>query len=419
MRFLRSSFEKAAHFASWSTHALFGGFRAARRELSGSRAPRPTPWAISFLVTARCMLKCQHCFYHYATSTPATELTLDEYRALSRHLGPFTVGLFCGGEPYLRPDLGEIISLLRRNHGVPLAATTTNGQLQSSVVSQTEAILRADRLKPFGVGFSMDGPQEIHDEIRGKGSFERTLRTYREMKKLARHHPNLSLTVTTVVNAINQHVAADFVRWSARELAPSSSCVLLVRQDPRAGESLKAVDLARYREAQEAAVGSMRGGPLWRRLRPDAAYLEAVARHVEETRVSGSRSFHCWAGVNGALIDPVGMVQVCEVFPEHGLGQIGSLRDVEMDFGALWSSPRADAMRAHVNHHAACATCTHETMGHATSLPFSPNLGRLAGLLRRGRLDLTSPARGENRSIASGPALVPVERLRQRPSATP
>ncbi len=380
MRPLVASLRRVSDVASWASYALYGGFLAAARERRGAhapsahRTPRGTPWAISFLVTARCMLKCQHCFYHYATSTPETELSFDEYRALSRHLDKFTVALFCGGEPYLRPDLGETIAMLRKNHGVPIAATTTNGQLQASVLAQTEAILRADRWKPFGVGLSMDGPQEVHDVIRGKGSFDRTLRTYRELQRLGRHYPNLSLTVTTVVNSINQHVAADFVRWAAAELRPSSQCVLLVRQSPRAGDFLKEVDLDRYREAQTAAVHAMRSGALWRRLRPDALYFDAVSRHVAQTRVTGSRSFHCWAGVNGALIDPMGMVQVCEVFPEQpGVGQIGSLREHGMDFAAIWNSPRADEMRALVNRHEACASCTHETMGHITSIPFTPN----------------------------------------------
>jgi MoaA/NifB/PqqE/SkfB family radical SAM enzyme len=361
------------------------------------------------------MLKCQHCFYHYATSTPETELSFDEYRAMSAHMGPFSVALICGGEPYWRPDLGEIISMLRKNHGVPLAANTSNGQLTSSVVNQTVAILRADRYKPFGVGLSMDGPREIHDEIRGKGSFERTQRTFRELKKLQKHYPNLNLTVTTVVNRINQHHAAGFVRWAARELEPNALCVLLVRQGPRAGESLKEVELDNYRAAQEAAVSSMRSASRWGRLRPDAAYLEAVAKHVAATRVHGAKTFHCWAGVNGALIDPLGMVQVCEVFPEHGLGQVGSLRDWGMDFDGLWNSPAADAMRAHVNTHAACADCTHETMGHATSLPFSPNW--VWSLQKRVR---PAPRAAAPAAIASH-APIPVERLRARrePVATP
>jgi len=407
---LTSTYDKLSHAASWSSYALYGGFLATYRELTGQyRAggrARPTPWAISFLVTARCMLKCQHCFYHYATSTPETELSLDEYRAMSAHMGPFTVALVCGGEPYWRPDLGEIISMLRKNHGVPLAATTTNGQLTSSVLTQTEAILRADRYKPFGVGLSMDGPREIHDEIRGKGSFDRTVRTFRELKKLKRHYPNLSLTTTTVVNRINQHQAADFVRWSARELEPDNLCVLLVRQGPRGGASLKDVDLGNYRAAQDAAVSAMRGASRWGRLRPDAAYLEAVGKHVAATRTHGSRSFHCWAGVNGALIDPLGMVQVCEVFPEHGLGQVGSLREWGMRFDALWNSPAADAMRAHVNAHPACADCTHETMGHATSLPFSPNwLWSLRERARGPRPTPPAPTRD---------APIPVDRLRAR-----
>ncbi|MBK8259276.1 MAG: radical SAM protein [Polyangiaceae bacterium] len=410
MSTLISSLSKIAHVASWSTFAVFGGLLPALRERAADQFPtlrsthRSTPWAISFLVTARCMLKCQHCFYHYATSTPETELSLDEYRTLSRSLNKFTVGLFCGGEPYMRPDLGEIIILLRKNHGVPLAATTTNGHLTASVVDQTQAILNADRYKPFGIGFSLDGPQEVHDLIRGRGSFDRTVRTLREVKRLQRHNPHLSITVTTVVNSINQHVVAEFEQWVARELSPTSQCVLLVRQNPRAGESLKKVDLTLYQQAQQAALQAMRASPQGR-FRPDALYLEAVARHVTETRLSGSRSFHCWAGINGALIDATGNVHVCEVLPEQpGIGQIGALRDYNLNFDALWNSPRADEMRALVNTHPVCADCTHETMGHATSLPFPPTW----------LWPFKASPKSKPHHIKSAPeGVIPVERLRR------
>ncbi|MCC6523762.1 MAG: radical SAM protein [Polyangiaceae bacterium] len=337
-------------------------------------AARRTPFAVSFLVTARCPLRCQHCFYHYATSSPETELTVDEYDALGQSLGPFPVALFCGGEPYLRPDLGELVLRVRRHAGAPLAATTTNGQLTDSIVTQTEAILRAEPRRPFTVGFSLDGPREVHDAIRGRGTFERALATYRECQRLARHYPCLSLTATTVVQALNHAAAAGFVRWAARELRPTAHAVLLARQSPRGGEGVKKVPLASYAAAQEAAVETMRAGSPWKRLRPDALYLEAVARHVTTTRATGRRSFHCLAGTHGALVDPVGQVQVCEQLAEQpGVGYLGNLREHGMDFGALWQSAEAARARALVNHHATCRDCTHETMGHATSLLFPPN----------------------------------------------
>ena len=354
--------------------AVSGLGSALRCAVSNVGTSQPTPWAMSFLVTARCGLRCKHCFYHYFKSTARDELTLDEYRRLSAGLGPFPVALFCGGEPFLRPDLGEIITLFRRNNGVHLASATTNGQHQRSVVTQVEAILADEPHKPFMLGISLEGRREVHDAIRGEGSFDKAVATFHACRELRSRYPNLSLTATTVVSTLNQHHAADFVRWAARELEPNSHCVLLVRQSPRDGEAMKEVDIAHYEEAQREAVAAMRRGPWHQRLRPDALYLEAVARHVAHTHRTGVRSFHCHAGRHGALIDPIGRVQVCEALAEvPSIGHIGTLRDHDMDFHALWRTLEAERARAMVNRAAPCRGCTHETMGHATSLPFPPN----------------------------------------------
>jgi MoaA/NifB/PqqE/SkfB family radical SAM enzyme len=348
--------------------------RLVRRMLAVRAGARPLPFAISFLVTARCVLRCRHCFYHYAQPNADDELTLAQYELLSRGLGRFPVALFCGGEPYLRPDFAEIVNLVRRRNGAPLSSATTNGQLTDEVVTSTEAIVRADRAKPFMLGISIEGPEEIHDHIRGPGTYAQALRTWAECRRLRRHYPNLVLSVTTVMSTLNEQHAPGFVRWAARALAPDAQVILLVRQDPRAGPGIKAVNLRLYREAQAEALRAMRADSWLGRLRPDAAYLAAVASHVARTQARGARSFHCWAGVHGAVIDPTGRVHVCEVLAEHAdVPALGSLREVGMSLGALWNGEAARRALELVNQHPACAACTHETMGHAASLVFPPN----------------------------------------------
>ena len=347
---------------------------AARRAWAVQRGERPGPTVVSFLVTSRCVLRCQHCFYHYARPSPEPELTLDEYDALSRGLGRFAVALFCGGEPYLRSDLGDIVRLVRRRNGAPLSSATTNGQLPSSVVRQTEAIVRDDPAKPFQLGVSIDGPPEIHDAIRGPGAFALAMQSWRECLALRRHYPNLQLAVTTVVSTLNQQVVAAFVRWARRELRPDAQVLLLARQHPRAGEGIKAVDVRRYREAQAEALRGMRSGGWLGRWRPDVAYLETVAWHVAQTHETGRRSFRCWAGVHGVVIDPVGRVHACEALAEDpDVPPLGSLREGGLSFDALWRGPACERVLGCVGRHSACRGCTHETMGHAASLIFPPN----------------------------------------------
>ena len=70
------------------------------------------PAELIFFVTSHCHLRCKHCFYHETLDRRGEgELTFDEYERLSEGLDDFLVGLFCGGEPFMRKNLAEIVRL--------------------------------------------------------------------------------------------------------------------------------------------------------------------------------------------------------------------------------------------------------------------------------------------------------------------
>jgi len=341
----------------------------------------PTPLAVSFLVTARCTLRCRHCFYHYAEGKAAEELTLEEYDRLSLHMGEFMAGLFCGGEPFIRRDLADLIEIFQGRNGLLMAGAATNGQLTDSVVEQTDRICRSRPRSLFSLSLSLDGFRDTHDHIRGTGAYDGALRTWNELRQMARRRPNLILSITTVISSLNQDEAPAFIRRASEDLKPAAVNVLLVRQQPRDGPALKNVDPRRYREAQEAALASGAGASRLRRIMPHAVFMGEAAGQVQRTMLSGRRSFHCHAGTHGAFIDFRGDVNACEVLAEHaGCRTMGNLRDFGMDFRALWACAQARRIRAQVNRHAACRACTHETMGLFPSLLFPPNrLGAIIG----------------------------------------
>lgn len=70
---------------------------------------------------------------------------------------------FTGGEPLLRPDIGELIAHVKSRGAT--CKLNTNGDL----VKQ-----RLDLLRPLDLlQISLDGPPEVHDPLRGKGSAQR------------------------------------------------------------------------------------------------------------------------------------------------------------------------------------------------------------------------------------------------------
>jgi MoaA/NifB/PqqE/SkfB family radical SAM enzyme len=116
-------------------------------------------------ITNRCTLRCKHCFV-YRDGNPNeqsgemdTPTMLGKLSELQRLHG-IQLMLWMGGEPLLRPDvLREGAKLFSRN------TVTSNGTLDLIELPNCTYVI------------SVDGPPELNDSIRGKGSFEKVMNT--------------------------------------------------------------------------------------------------------------------------------------------------------------------------------------------------------------------------------------------------
>lgn len=133
--------------------------------------PRYLPILIAF-VTYRCNLRCSFCgLCELRENTEKVELNTEEWRSVynsAERLGTLITSI-SGGEPLIRNDLEAIIEYATsKNISVHLC---TNGTLIDKD--------RAKSLREAGtktISFSLDSDiEEIHDSIRGKGQFRKTL----------------------------------------------------------------------------------------------------------------------------------------------------------------------------------------------------------------------------------------------------
>lgn len=329
-----------------------------------------TPLIISFLVTNKCNLRCKHCFYHETIDTGNVKdgLTIDEYRQLSLSMDNFLTGIFCGGEPFLREDFHEIIHIFQKNNKMMLADSASNGQLTHRIVSQVEKILQAAPRQSYSLGISLDGFKDTHNEIRGAGTFERALETWNACQTLKKYYPNFELYICTAMNTINENEMNDFIDWAMLHLKPDKISLIKTRQDPRAGEEIKAINLdnylsciktlEKYTHQQEPSILE----------KPQSYLLSSVNNYIYEGERCGNKIFTCYAGLHGGFIDYNGDVGVCEVLPS-----IGNLRDYNMNFQELWNNRAANERRNEVNCNQHCLQCTHESEGLLPSVYFSPN----------------------------------------------
>ncbi len=130
-------------------------------------------------ITHACNLRCVHCYQEdYSSHMPRDmmERVLEKfgrYTELLKLQGQINL---TGGEPLLHPDLFPIAEKIKRN-GHKLAVLT-NGTLIGEDTARRLAALR-----PLFVQVSLDGPERIHDAIRGRGAFEKAVRGIDRLKE--------------------------------------------------------------------------------------------------------------------------------------------------------------------------------------------------------------------------------------------
>ncbi len=127
-------------------------------------SPLPSLRYLELQLTGRCNLKCRHC---YLGVTGKTDLELETALGIAEEF--YSLGglrlLISGGEPLLYPRLAdflkEISSLKIRR------VLLTNGTL---IEKKNIDIIDVEEIQ-----FSLDGWEDGHDRLRGKGSFVKTI----------------------------------------------------------------------------------------------------------------------------------------------------------------------------------------------------------------------------------------------------
>jgi len=126
------------------------------------------PMAVTIAVTDRCQLDCFHCSA-VGRNKRGAEMSGKDIKKIvgeSLKLGVSCV-TFTGGEPLLRPDLEEFVSLVPREQAVALVFTNALALDEQRAASLKEA-------GAYGVHISLDSPDPAeHDRLRGRrGTFQ-------------------------------------------------------------------------------------------------------------------------------------------------------------------------------------------------------------------------------------------------------
>ena len=307
----------------------------------------PYDFIIQWHLTEKCNLHCKHC-YQAGASQPEMDFDLirgvvgeishmlqDWQEAYDLEFSPsFNV---TGGEPFLRADF---LNILEEMTGAGFDCyVLSNGTIITAERAQALAGLGVK-----GVQISLEGPAEIHDEIRGRGSFAASIRGIQNLLEAG-----VEVSVNATLSRFNAGASIELVRLAASLGVARLGCSRLVPWGQ--GQAMLPLMLepqevkALYEELFSLDVKGLEivsGDPI-------AAQMGLPADGEDQGDIPAGG---CAAGVAGLTILADGTVTPCRRLPLP-LGRVGedSLREI-------WAaSPILAQLRDRSQYHGKCAGC--------------------------------------------------------------
>lgn len=282
------------------------------------------PIVLGWEVTTACNAACVYCGFRKRSPD---ELSTDEALRLigeMRGCGTRMVGL-SGGEALLRPDIDDLIdALVDQDIAVSL---NTNGHF---VARHERAVRRLRRVQ-----ISIDGPEAVHDAVRGEGTWARAVDGIERCVAWGVHVSVEAVLSRTSLPHLETLLAWCRERQLTLQVQPADPMILnTLEPDPEAPEQ----------PALRGAITRLRALQPGERIANTEAGLDHLWNFPTPT------AMRCASGKITARIGSNGTLRLCGVPPahaptaswrEHGLaGAFARLHPV--DCARCWCAPRVD-----------------------------------------------------------------------------
>src|SRR5437868_8172787 len=211
----------------------------------------PIPPFLILFINSICNQKCEHCFY-WRNLNRKDDLSKEELFELSRSLGRIENLNLSGGEPFLRPEFGEICRQFIRQNQVRQIYVPTNGYFTDKTVRQITETLKEKDLEQFVAEISLDGLGEFHNKFRGSpGAFDKAMETYDALARLQDSDHRLRIHSISTATAVNMDEIRRLTTYLFDRCPRMDHHNLALIRGDRKNPSLQGPGLAEYEDLYE------------------------------------------------------------------------------------------------------------------------------------------------------------------------
>lgn len=261
---------------------------------------KPFPLYVNLAVNSKCNLDCVYCFGGYP-HRKEQEYTLDEIKALINDLHKLGTRyiLIQGGEPFIRKDLDELIDFIDKKGIIP--AVVTNGTL----VKRIKGLKNLSKLD--NICFSLDGMKQGNDAQRGKGVFDKVIRSIEEVRKCC---PSLKIRTNAVITSNTVDSFKEYLDFCwARGIEVQAS--LMFKGSPLAADREKLDDLNNFiYEAKKRGAKVVASTSVLKYVR-DWPFDKIWVDKADAVAKLGIKAIECQYGKYELIVDSNGNIYPC------------------------------------------------------------------------------------------------------------
>jgi len=264
------------------------------------------------------------------------ELSVAQIKKFFKNFCKFSWINVSGGEIFLREDLLDIFDIILTTcKDLYLLDFPTNGFQTKLILEVINRLLVNYKIPKILVTISLDGPQKLHDQIRGvEGSWDRAVETFRQLRKLRSARFNVFFGTTLQPANIGKFdETVKSVEEKIGNIRYNDFHVNLIQYSPHYYKNIDTSDSNDYDKLWPQLERIIRRRKIF--LFSPIGFLEYEYQKLARIYLSEKKTpITCQAFSASFFMDPEGNIFPCSIYNKS----IGNIVDFDYDINKMWDT---------------------------------------------------------------------------------